>query len=127
MKKTNKNFTDIEYNAVGGMDAIFNGMPYTLTPHEVAKASKGEFGQIKAKSAKSKMIEESRNDLEERAWRDGELTKADIELYLVQDGRGQGTVKNWRDFRNLLRDWPEHNEFPDSTYRPTFEDAVNGN
>lgn len=57
---------------------------------------------------------------EERQWRDQELAKADIELNKVQDGRGTGLVSDWRDYRNGLRDWPEHESFPDSAFRPAF-------
>ena len=57
---------------------------------------------------------------EERQWRDGELAKADIELNKVQDGRGTGSVTDWRKFRNALRDWPQHEKFPDSNFRPEF-------
>jgi hypothetical protein len=57
---------------------------------------------------------------EERTWRDAELAKADIELNKVQDGRGTGLVSDWRDYRNELRDWPEHESFPDSAFRPDF-------
>ena len=57
---------------------------------------------------------------EERVWRNLELAKADIELNKVQDGRGTGLVSDWRDYRNALRDWPEHESFPDSVFRPTF-------
>jgi len=56
----------------------------------------------------------------ERQWRNTELAKADIELNKVQDGRGTGLVSDWRDYRNELRDWPEHEGFPDSAFRPTF-------
>lgn len=57
---------------------------------------------------------------EERQWRDAELARADIELNKVQDGRGTGIESDWRDYRNSLRDWPEHDGFPDSTLRPVF-------
>lgn len=59
----------------------------------------------------------------ERVWRDGELGRADIELNLVQDGMGTGTVSAWREYRCLLRNWPESEFFPDSTKRPVAPDA----
>lgn len=59
----------------------------------------------------------------ERAWRDGELARADIELNKVQDGMGTGTVSAWREYRCLLRNWPENEFFPDSTKRPAAPDA----
>lgn len=57
---------------------------------------------------------------EERQWRDAELAKSDVELYKVQDGRGTGLVSDWRDYRNALRDWPEHESFPEPAFRPFF-------
>ncbi len=59
----------------------------------------------------------------ERAWRDDELDRADIELNKVQDGMGTGTVSAWREYRCLLRNWPENEFFPDSTKRPVAPDA----
>ena len=50
--------------------------------------------------------------LEERDWRDAELSRADIELYKVQDGDGVGTVGEWRDYRSALRDYPATSDFP---------------
>ena len=59
----------------------------------------------------------------ERAWRDGELNRADIELNKVQDGMGTGTVAQWREYRCALRNWSEHESFPDSSFRPSAPDA----
>ena len=59
----------------------------------------------------------------ERAWRNGELDRADIELNKVQDGMGTGTVAQWREYRCALRNWPEHESFPDSAQRPVAPDA----
>ncbi len=59
----------------------------------------------------------------ERSWRDLELRRADIELYIIQDG-GSGTVGEWRSYRNDLRNWPEDVLFPDSGSRPTAPDAI---
>lgn len=59
----------------------------------------------------------------ERAWRDTELDRADIELNKVQDGMGTGTVSQWREYRCNLRNWPESQDFPDSSKRPVAPDA----
>ena len=59
----------------------------------------------------------------ERAWRDVELGRADIELNKVQDGVGTGTVGAWREYRCALRDWPEHPDFPRADKRPVAPDA----
>lgn len=60
----------------------------------------------------------------ERSWRNGELARADIELNKVQDGMGVGTVASWREYRCLLRDWPQHTSFPDSSFRPVAPDFL---
>lgn len=61
-------------------------------------------------------------DLEniERCWRDEQLLKADLELYKVQDAdpKAVGTVAEWREYRKLLRAWPENSNFPNKSYRP---------
>lgn len=59
----------------------------------------------------------------ERAWRNGELDRADIELNKVQDGMGTGTVSAWREYRCALRNWPEHESFHDSSKRPVAPDT----
>jgi len=56
----------------------------------------------------------------ERTWRDAELARSDIELNKVQDGRGSGLVSDWRQYRNELRDWPNHFDFPEAHSRPVF-------
>lgn len=59
----------------------------------------------------------------ERAWRNAELERADIELNKVQDGMGTTSVASWREYRCALRNWPESEFFPDSTKRPIAPDA----
>lgn len=56
----------------------------------------------------------------ERVWRDSELVTSDIELNKVQDGNSKsiGTVSAWRQYRNLLRDWPTSEGFPNKENRP---------
>lgn len=60
---------------------------------------------------------------QERVWRDNELVRSDRELNKVQDGDSSGTVSSWREYRTLLRDWPENEFFPDSSKRPVAPDA----
>jgi len=62
----------------------------------------------------------------ERDWRNTELNLADTELSKVQDGRGKGLTSDWRDYRNSLRDWPAHPQFPDVIHRPSFKDNKGG-
>ena len=62
-------------------------------------------------------------EAKERAWRNTELSRADIELNKVQDGMGGGTVTSWREYRCALRNWPANQDFPDSTKRPIAPDA----
>lgn len=54
----------------------------------------------------------------ERKWRDEELKKADIELFIAQDGQGTKSVKEIREWRVTLRDYPEHPEFPNGPRPP---------
>jgi len=49
---------------------------------------------------------------EERRWRDKELSWADIELNKIQDGYTSGTVKEYRQYRNDLRNYPDSENFP---------------
>lgn len=60
----------------------------------------------------------------ERAWRDGELSRADITLNRIQDGMsGFGTVAQWRAYRVDLRNWPESPDFPKVENRPVAPDS----
>lgn len=59
-----------------------------------------------------KLTEAQIKKQEERDWRNSELSRSDIELYKVQDGRGTGSVSEWREYRNELRDYPETDDFP---------------
>lgn len=60
----------------------------------------------------------------ERAWRDSELFRADIELNKVQDADKSafGTVTVWREYRKSLRDYPQSQGFPNSSERPVSPD-----
>lgn len=61
-------------------------------------------------------------DLEsiERSWRNSELQQADMELNKVQDSdpKAIGSVSDWRNYRKLLRAWPENVNFPNKEFRP---------
>lgn len=50
----------------------------------------------------------------ERAWRNSELVRTDIELSKVREGASKavGTEQDWVDYRNALRDYPEQEDFP---------------
>jgi hypothetical protein len=56
----------------------------------------------------------------EKHWRDAELKRADEELNKVQDSdpKAVGSVAQWREYRKLLRAWPEADNFPDIDSRP---------
>lgn len=53
----------------------------------------------------------------ETQWRNQELVCADIELNKVQDAdpKAVGTVAQWRDYRKMLRAYPESEGFPSGT------------
>lgn len=53
----------------------------------------------------------------ERAWRDSELLKADVEVNKAVDSAHQ-SESAWRQYRVALRYWPQSPEFPDSSARP---------
>lgn len=55
------------------------------------------------------------NDVMERAWRDSELARADIELNKSEDGDGVATPAEWRAYRIALRAYPDTEGFPDNT------------
>ena len=57
----------------------------------------------------------------ERHWRDSELAKADIEINTAVDSDNYFLEKSWRNYRIVLRDWPENPDFPSKLYRPTRE------
>lgn len=60
----------------------------------------------------------SKSSADERAWRDAELLKADIEVNKATD-TGSATEPAWRQYRSALRSWPQSAEFPDPSGRPT--------
>lgn len=73
---------------------------------------------------KSRLITYSPNV--ERAWRDAELSRSDIELNKVQDAdpKSTGTVADWRNYRKLLRALPEKVGFPNPNVRPIAPDRL---
>lgn len=57
----------------------------------------------------------------ERNWRDQQWHEADVGLMLAQDDNAKavGTVQDWQDYKNALRDWPDHPSIsPESGLRP---------
>lgn len=58
--------------------------------------------------------------ISERAWRNAELQRADIELNKLSDLAGD--VAPWREYRQALRAWPESINFPSVAHRPTAPD-----
>ena len=71
-----------------------------------------EHNKLVKKDKEPKLSEKEEKKLQERIWRNDQLKEADIELLKVQDGRGYGSVGDWRDYRNELRDYPEKEGFP---------------
>ena len=56
-------------------------------------------------------------EADERSWRDGELLLMDVAVRIAFD-RGESTTAISA-YRELLRAWPQHANFPDSAHRPT--------
>lgn len=61
-------------------------------------------------------------DLEkqERLWRDNQLLLADVEINKIEDcpSVDKKLLKGWRQYRVLLRNWPESENFPKEGLRP---------
>jgi len=57
--------------------------------------------------------------VEERQWRNGELQRADIEVFKAEDVAGAFNAEDWRAYRQALRVWPNSPDFPDPSKRPT--------
>jgi hypothetical protein len=90
----------------------FSGDEITGWPYAAQKPSSEELKALASAYAKVQ---------EERAWRDSELPRADIEINKVQDGMGAGLVSEWRAYRCLLRDYPAQPDFPNGV-RPVAPD-----
>lgn len=63
---------------------------------------------------------------DERGWRGNTLAAADVPTLVAQDGnhKALGTYQDWQNYKNALRDWPEHPNFPDPAYRPVFINSL---
>ncbi len=118
-----KDLKELTDNAIGGIDAKLNGVPYTLTKSEEAAARSGAWGFVSTISKKAVENAVLIATTIERRWRDSELLKADIEIAKAQDEGGILAGDNYRQYRIQLRDWPEHTEFPDKNFRPQVGDA----
>lgn len=53
----------------------------------------------------------------ERAWRDAELLKADVEVNKAVDS-AHPAESAWRKYRVALRNWPQSDGFPEKSGRP---------
>lgn len=71
-------------------------------------------------------IDNSITASQERAWRNSELLRADVELYKVQDAdpKATGSVSAWREYKKALRNLPEHQLFPSIEARPVAPDVA---
>ncbi len=100
---------------------IFQGKNHTDTSPEYF-ANIGMSDEQIESVLQQQQFEENKTTAHEREWRDNELARADEELGKIQDGAA-GTVGEWRDYRNLLRDLPTHADFPNSSARPCAPDS----
>lgn len=71
------------------------------------------------------VVDENKLAMQERAWRDSELVRADEGLNKVQDSdpKAKGTVSQWREYRKALRVITELPGFPVSHTRPSAPDV----
>lgn len=117
-----KDLVELKENAIGGINAVYKGSPYTLTKSEESAARSGAWGYVSPISSEEIIKMVNRAKYTERLWRDAELSKVDIEVNKATDEGGIMAGSSWRTYRILLRDWPEHAEFPNSEFRPTKGD-----
>lgn len=64
------------------------------------------------------VLETEKNSDTERAWRNEQLSIADIEIFKAEDLAGSFNALDWRAYRKDLRNWPINVDFPDKTKRP---------
>ena len=117
-------------NNLGFSDSPTKGFITEITYHEYLKLLSAQSSGFEIKSKDGLPVLVARNspvsfELDERLWRNKELSRVDIELYKVQDSdpKAFGTVSQWREYRKALRAWPEHKEFPNKEFRPVAPDA----
>lgn len=90
------------------------------------------YNQVQRWNGKKWMVEEAAQVVDqslapidpadaERAWRFGELVRADNEIRKHEDGDATATATEqaWREYRVSLRDWPQSAQFPDEAHRPS--------
>lgn len=102
-----------------------------LTEEEHASLVAGQSADhVIAWSPKGKPYLDSRKwtaeelEVSERAWRNSELSRADIEMNkLVDSGAAEVTMSEWRKYRVALRDWPAMPDFPVANKRPVAPDV----
>jgi len=70
-----KEFTNIRKNIIGGIDADYNGHPYTLDTEEAEKALSGALGVVAELSA---------DDLTRKAQAEKTAANADHKAYLLE-------------------------------------------
>jgi len=119
-----KDLKSIKENSCGGLDALYNGLPYTLTGAEVSAARSGAWGYVAKISKEDLSRKKANKEFDERIWRDKELARADIELNKLQDVEGVLAGQGWKTYRIQLRDWPTSANFPTKKHRPKYEGEV---
>jgi len=77
-------------------------------------------GDAQSAPYEGSILEFEKNSDSERIWRNDELLICDIEINKAEDLSGNFNALNWRAYRQELRDWPAHADFPDSSKHPTL-------
>lgn len=121
------------------VNGFFDDSIHTSVPKDAVKIDKNTYFNLLKEQSEGKRIVANREGYpitefvvasdevlhrKEREWRNSELCRADIELNKVQDSdsKAVGTVGQWRDYRKMLRAWPESVNFPDKNFRPRAPD-----
>lgn len=119
------------------LNAFYDSTINVNIPKDAVEISKEQKAELFKEQASGKIIKANESGFpelvdkpidyigKERAWRDRELSRADIELYKVQDSdpKAVGSVAQWREYRKALRAYPETQDFPSKDKRPVAPDA----
>ena len=102
---------------------VLGEIPFTYSPNDDSPVTLELRGLFETDGVTYEVLEESplvalQVPMSERNWRDTELTAADEIINKIEDFQIEGDSRPWRQYRAELRNWPQSQDFPDSTMRP---------